>query len=184
MDQTAPGVDLAPLMDSTLRHRKTADTLVQRLTSDGDLSGPPAGSLQRLLAVPSYATLHTLRRAVIEQGNQCPLVHKSLVQLDWVSSEDGSHVLTVAVGSRVLLFTPVSQDLIQQGGGGLEQRVRISCFTSLLRFFYADDCEWERGCPSQKLPLAGASAPALEYASRSSGCVPKAGRSKETPFSL
>ncbi|KAM7285267.1 dmX-like protein 2 [Ixodes scapularis] len=122
MDQTAPGVDLAPLMDSTLRHRKTADTLVQRLTSDGDLSGPPAGSLQRLLAVPSYATLHTLRRAVIEQGNQCPLVHKSLVQLDWVSSEDGSHVLTVAVGSRVLLFTPVSQDLIQQGGGGLEQR--------------------------------------------------------------
>ncbi|CAN8004947.1 unnamed protein product [Ixodes hexagonus] len=122
MDQAAPGVDLAPLMDSTLRQRKTADTLVQRLTSDEDLSSSPAGSLQRLLAVPSYATLHTLRRAVIERGNQCPLVHKSLVQLDWVSSEDGSHLLTVAVGSRVLLFTPVSQDLIQQGGGSLEPR--------------------------------------------------------------
>ncbi|KAL1420957.1 hypothetical protein MTO96_004324 [Rhipicephalus appendiculatus] len=71
LDQTAPGVDLCSLMDTTLRHRKTADSLVQRLASDGDLSGPPS-SLQRLLSVPSYATLHTLRRAVIEQGNQCP----------------------------------------------------------------------------------------------------------------
>lgn len=119
LDQTAPGVDLCSLVDTTLRHRKTADSLVQRLASDGDLSGPPS-SLQRLLSVPSYATLHTLRRAVIEQGNQCPLVHKSLIQLDWVSSEDGSHVLTVAVGSRILLFAPVARDVIQQGGNGLE----------------------------------------------------------------
>ncbi|KAL3222201.1 hypothetical protein MRX96_050062, partial [Rhipicephalus microplus] len=119
LDQTAPGVDLCSLVDTTLRHRKTADSLVQRLASDGDLSGPPS-SLQRLLSVPSYATLHTLRRAVIEQGNQCPLVHKSLIQLDWVSSEDGSHVLTVAVGSRILLFAPVAKDVIQQGGSGLE----------------------------------------------------------------
>lgn len=123
LDQTAPGADLGSLVDTTLRHRKTADTLVQKLASDGDMSGPP-GSLQRLLSVPSYATLHTLRRAVIEQGNQCPLVHKSLIQLDWVSSEDGSHLLTVAVGSRVLLFTPVARDVLQQdsttAGGGLE----------------------------------------------------------------
>ncbi|XP_049518236.1 dmX-like protein 2 isoform X5 [Dermacentor silvarum] len=119
LDQTAPGVDLGSLVDTTLRHRKTADSLVQRLASDGDLSGPPS-SLQRLLSVPSYATLHTLRRAVIEQGNQGPLVHKSLIQLDWVSSEDGSHVLTVAVGSRILLFAPVAKDVIQQGGTGLE----------------------------------------------------------------
>ncbi|XP_077514309.1 rabconnectin-3 alpha isoform X3 [Amblyomma americanum] len=119
LDQTAPGVDLGSLVDTTLRHRKTADSLVQRLASDGDLSGPPS-SLQRLLSVPSYATLHTLRRAVIEQGNQGPLVHKSLIQLDWVSSEDGSHVLTVAVGSRILLFAPVAKDVVQQGDTGLE----------------------------------------------------------------
>ncbi|XP_077556185.1 rabconnectin-3 alpha isoform X7 [Haemaphysalis longicornis] len=129
LDQTAPGADLGSLVDTTLRHRKTADTLVQKLASDGDMSGPP-GSLQRLLSVPSYATLHTLRRAVIEQGNQCPLVHKSLIQLDWVSSEDGSHLLTVAVGSRVLLFTPVARDVLQQdsttAGGGLEAASSLS----------------------------------------------------------
>lgn len=49
----------------------------------------------------------------MENGNTCPLTQKHLVQLDWVSKEDGSHILTVAVGSRVLLFTPVSSDLAQ-----------------------------------------------------------------------
>lgn len=49
----------------------------------------------------------------MENGNTCPLTQKHLVQLDWVSKEDGSHILTVAVGSRVLLFTAVSSDLAQ-----------------------------------------------------------------------
>lgn len=52
-------------------------------------------------------------RSIMENGNTCPLTQKHLVQLDWVSKEDGSHILTVAVGSRVLLFTPVSSDLAQ-----------------------------------------------------------------------
>lgn len=35
------------------------------------------------------------------------------MQLDWISKEDGSHILTVAVGSKVMLFTSVSTDLAQ-----------------------------------------------------------------------
>nr|CAD7425062.1 unnamed protein product [Timema monikensis] len=66
-----------------------------------------------LLAVPSFSTLQSLRKSIIECGNTCPLTQKHLVQLDWVSKEDGSHILTVAVGSKVMLFTPVSSDLAQ-----------------------------------------------------------------------
>lgn len=54
-----------------------------------------------LLAVPSFSTLQSLRKSIIENGNNCPLTQKHLVQLDWVSKEDGSHILTVAVGSKV-----------------------------------------------------------------------------------
>lgn len=54
-----------------------------------------------LLTVPSFSTLQTLRKSITESGNTCPLTQKHLVQLDWVSKEDGSHILTIAVGSKV-----------------------------------------------------------------------------------
>lgn len=53
--------------------------------------------LSGLLSVPSYATLLTLKRSIEQRGNVCPLTQKNLVQLDWVSKEDGSHILTVGV---------------------------------------------------------------------------------------
>lgn len=103
--------DLAELVDVSVRNRKAADTLRQKLNDD--FENEHGRSLQHLLSVPSYTTLQTLRHVISEQGNQCPLTQKSLVQLDWVSTEDGSHVLTVAVGSKILLFTPVSTDIAQ-----------------------------------------------------------------------
>lgn len=51
--------------------------------------------------MPSFSTLQTLRKSITESGNTCPLTQKHLVQLDWVSKEDGSHILTIAVGSKV-----------------------------------------------------------------------------------
>ncbi len=50
-----------------------------------------------LLSVPSYATILTLKKSIEHRGNVCPLTQKNLVQLDWVSKEDGSHILTVGV---------------------------------------------------------------------------------------
>ena len=50
-----------------------------------------------LLSVPSYSTLLTLKKSIAQRGNVCPLTQKHLVQLDWVSKEDGSHILTVGV---------------------------------------------------------------------------------------
>lgn len=52
-----------------------------------------------LLSVPSYATILTLKKSIEHRGNVCPLTQKNLVQLDWVSKEDGSHILTVGVCS-------------------------------------------------------------------------------------
>ncbi|CAG0879086.1 unnamed protein product [Darwinula stevensoni] len=97
---------------------------VQGTGIDGFLSlskGPPVdtnqseaeGTLQGLLAVPSFCTLQTLRRHISSHGNPDTMAQKHLMQLDWVSREDGSHILTVGVGSKILIFTPVSSDMAQ-----------------------------------------------------------------------
>ncbi|UYV72066.1 DMXL1 [Cordylochernes scorpioides] len=101
------------LVDTSVKNRKTAGALIERLTSQEDYLTENASNLGRMLSVPSYSTLYTLRKAIAEKGNQCMLTQKSLVQLDWVSTEDGSHVLTVTVGSKVIIFTPVSTDIAQ-----------------------------------------------------------------------
>lgn len=38
----------------------------------------------------------------------------SHIRIDWVSTEDGSHLLTVGVGSFIYLFTQVSQGAAQR----------------------------------------------------------------------
>ncbi|CAG2169135.1 unnamed protein product [Oppiella nova] len=109
-------IDLAPLVDTTLRNKWTSNTLVNHLTSGGDehtTEHRGTNNIQRLLSVPSYTTLQSLKRIISEKGNQFTLTQKSLVQLDWVSTEDGSHVLTVSAGSKITLFTPVSTDIAQ-----------------------------------------------------------------------
>uniref|UniRef100_A0A1I7WD58 Rav1p_C domain-containing protein n=1 Tax=Heterorhabditis bacteriophora TaxID=37862 RepID=A0A1I7WD58_HETBA len=39
---------------------------------------------------------------------------KDMVRLDWVSTEDGSHILTVGVAANIYLYTQISQDPAQQ----------------------------------------------------------------------
>ncbi|XP_076371203.1 dmX-like protein 2 isoform X5 [Tachypleus tridentatus] len=103
-------LDFGSLYSASVRNRRTAETIVQRL---GDDNAPfeHAPNLHRLLSVPSFATLHTLRHIITEKGNQSLLTQKSFVQLDWVSTENGSHLLTVGVGSKILVFTPVSTEI-------------------------------------------------------------------------
>lgn len=36
------------------------------------------------------------------------------MQLDWVSTEDGSHILTVGVGSKIMMYAQVSNDIVQE----------------------------------------------------------------------
>ncbi|KAK7475120.1 hypothetical protein BaRGS_00033612 [Batillaria attramentaria] len=90
------------------------------LTSTPDLSSSTASltSMTRTKSVPSLSTIQSVRKSITEQGNKLGLLkQKCLVQLDWVSAEDGSHILTVSVGTKILTFTQVSNEV---------------CFTSLL----------------------------------------------------
>ena len=106
------GIQLEPLLENTLKNKKAADTLMSRLTSD-DPTESRSNNIQRLLSVPSYSTMQSLKKIISEQGNQFTLTQKSAVQISWVSTEDGSHALTVSVGSNISVFTPVSTDIAQ-----------------------------------------------------------------------
>ncbi|KPI99710.1 DmX-like protein 2 [Papilio xuthus] len=145
-------IDLSYLHDTSFMQKKQRLTQVlQTLSSDesrnnrngeGD-SGKSAG----LLAVPSFSTLQSLRRSIMENGNTCPLTQKHLVQLDWVSKEDGSHILTVAVGSRVLLFTPVSSDLAQANLKAMKESINnnrpiLRKASSLAAPLFVEEIRW------------------------------------------
>ncbi|KAI5722725.1 hypothetical protein M8J76_012674 [Diaphorina citri] len=100
-----------------------------------------------LLAVPSFSTLQSLRKSIIDHGNTCPLTQKHLVQLDWVSKEDGSHILTVAVSSKVMLFTPVSSDLAQANMKAMKEsqstnRPILRKASSLAAPSFVDEIRW------------------------------------------
>lgn len=112
-------------------------------TTPDSLKAPTNG----LLAVPSFSTLQSLRKSITEHGNTCPLTQKHLVQLDWVSKEDGSHILTVAVGSKIMLFTPVSSDLAQANMKAMKEsqtanRPLLRKASSLARPHFNDEIRW------------------------------------------
>lgn len=105
--EAGQGIDLQPLIESSMKNRKKADTLSSKMSESR------TQSINRLLSVPSYTTMQSLKKIISEQGNQFTLTQKSAVQVDWVSTEDGSHALTVSVGSKISVFTPVSTDIAQ-----------------------------------------------------------------------
>lgn len=145
-------IDLSYLQDTSFMQKRQRLTQVlqtlsheesrNKLNGEGD-TGKSAG----LLAVPSFSTLQSLRRSIMENGNTCPLTQKHLVQLDWVSKEDGSHILTVAVGSRVLLFTPVSSDLAQANLKAMKESINnnrpiLRKASSLAAPMFVEEIRW------------------------------------------
>ncbi|XP_022913173.2 dmX-like protein 2 isoform X2 [Onthophagus taurus] len=100
-----------------------------------------------LLAVPSFSTLQSLRKSITEMGNICPLTQKHIVQLDWVSNEDGSHILTVACGSKIMLYTPLSSDLAQANVKAMKESITtnrpiLRKASSLAQPLFVDDFKW------------------------------------------
>ncbi|KAJ8668951.1 hypothetical protein QAD02_000210 [Eretmocerus hayati] len=149
-------LDLSYLYDSRFLQKKQRLTQVLQTLSHEDVrsprnggdSGSESGSTKAgLLAVPSFSTLQSLRKSIIENGNTCPLTQKHLVQLDWVSKEDGSHILTVAVGSKVMLFTPVCSDLAQANMKAMKEsqssnRPILRKTSSLAQPQFVDEIRW------------------------------------------
>ena len=58
-----------------------------------------------LSSVPSMSTLEGVKRYINKMGNAPSTASpKRIVMLDWVSNEDGSHILTVTVGNKVMVI--------------------------------------------------------------------------------
>ncbi|KAK0178125.1 hypothetical protein PV328_002103 [Microctonus aethiopoides] len=146
-------LDLSYLYDSRCLQKKQRLTQVLQTLSHEDIRSPRNGengeskSNAGLLAVPSFSTLQSLRKSIIENGNTCPLTQKHLVQLDWVSKEDGSHILTVGVGSKIMLFTPVCSDLAQANMKAMKEsqsnnRPILRKTSSLAQPQFVDEIRW------------------------------------------
>ncbi|XP_050067707.1 dmX-like protein 2 isoform X2 [Anopheles maculipalpis] len=156
--QADHNLDLSYLYDTrTLQKKQRLNQVLHTLSHDdarsprsvnGDVTPealvkPGTG----LLAVPSFSTLQSLRKSITEHGNTCPITQKHLVQLDWVSKEDGSHILTVAVGSKILLFTPVCSDLAQSNMKAMKEsqstnRPLLRKASSLAQPHFNDEIRW------------------------------------------
>ncbi|XP_034938961.1 dmX-like protein 2 isoform X2 [Chelonus insularis] len=146
-------LDLSYLYDSRFLQKKQRLTQVLQTLSHEDIRSPRNGENGEsktnagLLAVPSFSTLQSLRKSIIENGNTCPLTQKHLVQLDWVSKEDGSHILTVGVGSKIMLFTPVCSDLAQANMKAMKEsrsnnRPILRKTSSLAQPQFVDEIRW------------------------------------------
>ncbi|XP_020293117.1 dmX-like protein 2 isoform X3 [Pseudomyrmex gracilis] len=145
-------LDLSYLYDSRFLQKKQRLTQVLQTLSHEDVRSSRNGengdsTKAGLLAVPSFSTLQSLRKSIIENGNTCPLTQKHLVQLDWVSKEDGSHILTVGVGSKIMLFTPVCSDLAQANMKAMKEsqsnnRPILRKTSSLAQPQFVDEIRW------------------------------------------
>ncbi|XP_042889042.1 dmX-like protein 2 isoform X6 [Penaeus japonicus] len=74
------------------------------------LSAEALHSVSSQLLVPSPSTLHSLRNHRFDKRG-VNVKQKHPVQIDWVSQEDGSHLLTVAIGSKILIYTSVADEI-------------------------------------------------------------------------
>lgn len=56
----------------------------------------------------------SVKKCIAQTGNKTGVLQqKHLVQLDWAPTEDGGHVMTVAVGSKILFYSPISKELAE-----------------------------------------------------------------------
>lgn len=78
-----------------------------------------SGANSLMARIPSISNMSPGLRAVMSEHS---LVKQDsgeaglqqIVRLDWVSTEDGSYILTVSVGPKIFLFSPVSENLAQK----------------------------------------------------------------------
>ena len=71
-------------------------------------------AITKSVPIPSPTTIQTIKRNLTTNEHASNVLkQKHLVQLDWVSTEDGSHILTVGVGPKILLYAAVSSDIAQ-----------------------------------------------------------------------
>ncbi|KRZ61540.1 DmX-like protein 1 [Trichinella nativa] len=70
-----------------------------------------------MLRITSAANISTLTKNTVKgcyvEGGSNEFRCCDMVRLGWVSAEDGSHILTIGVGSSIFLYAPVAEDVAQ-----------------------------------------------------------------------
>ncbi|XP_003382238.1 conserved hypothetical protein [Trichinella spiralis] len=70
-----------------------------------------------MLRITSAANISTLTKNTVKgcyvEGGSNEFRCRDMVRLGWVSAEDGSHILTIGVGSSIFLYAPVAEDVAQ-----------------------------------------------------------------------
>ncbi|PAV73995.1 hypothetical protein WR25_00482 [Diploscapter pachys] len=109
------------LREDTLSVGKIEIASAPTLIVPGQMSPPPADPAhlansahsQRLSNGPSEDLIRAMGKLQHHQG--IPSIHlRNMVRLDWVSTEDGGHILTAGIGSKIFLYTQMAQDPAQQ----------------------------------------------------------------------
>ncbi|XP_068239086.1 dmX-like protein 2 isoform X2 [Palaemon carinicauda] len=116
------------------------DLSVQPFSGD-HVSSDALHSISSQLLVPSPSTLHSLRNNRFDKRG-VSVKQKHPVQIDWVSKEDGSHLLTVAIGSKILAYTSVADEVAMmsysEGNKDKDTRTRPSLQKSLSVHNFSD----------------------------------------------
>ncbi|VDP07791.1 unnamed protein product [Soboliphyme baturini] len=73
-----------------------------------------------LAKLPSSRNVLT-KQYLIGKGRE-DISWRDAVQLDWVSVEDGSHILTVGIGPLICIFSPVAEDTAQHNIAVMKER--------------------------------------------------------------
>lgn len=100
-------IDLSLIYDNDHPAEGSSDGPQQMIVSP-TLSTP---AIVRTVPVPSPSTVRSVRQLLGGRPAAPSPRQHHLVQLDWVSTEDGAHLLTVGVGSRVLVYAAVSSEI-------------------------------------------------------------------------
>ncbi|XP_071522289.1 dmX-like protein 2 [Panulirus ornatus] len=93
-----------------LKSALSSEDLSQTCPASPVFSVDALHSVSSQLLVPSPSTLHSLRNQRFDKRG-VSVKQKHPVQIDWVSQEDGSHLLTVAIGSKILAYTSVADEV-------------------------------------------------------------------------
>ena len=71
-------------------------------------------SISRTKSVPTFSAILSAKKELLNHGDKISIMNpKHMVQLDWVSTEDGSHILTIGVGSKIMMYAQVSDEVVQ-----------------------------------------------------------------------
>ncbi|GMR60970.1 hypothetical protein PMAYCL1PPCAC_31165, partial [Pristionchus mayeri] len=100
--------------DINARPSQRNGSLLTRIGSKSHL-----GLLHPSSAFPDRTITDHMRKAVSTHAIRAQQLYESLnmrdvVRIDWVSTEDGSHILTVGVAANIYLYTQISQDPAQR----------------------------------------------------------------------